>query len=84
MLDLELIHEARWIVALVRRGRMTADQARELIRVSPEQASQLRALLGSRSDWIIESRSQTLVRFEELLARRQATAQDAEESKWKR
>jgi hypothetical protein len=76
MLDTEVSHEAWWVLQLVRRGRMTPDEARALIGVSPEQASELRALLGSRADWIIESRSQTLVHFEELLARRQATTQD--------
>jgi len=76
MLDLELIHEARWIVELVRRGRMTPGEARELIGVTPEQGSRLRTLLGSQAKFAIESRSQTLAHFEELLARRQATAQD--------
>jgi hypothetical protein len=76
MLDAEVTHEAWWVLQLVRRGRMTPDEARSLIGVTPEQASELRVLLGSRADWVIENRTQTLLRFEELLARWQATAQD--------
>ncbi len=63
-------HEARWILSLVDRGVTTIQEARDLIRITPAQQEFLRRELGPSADLIIESRTQTLAQFDELVGRR--------------
>jgi hypothetical protein len=69
MLDVEVMHEARWAVLAIARGLLDEEEARELISVNAAQASHLRRTLGAPAELVIENRLMILERFEELLTR---------------